>query len=123
MQPQTETAAPAALAAEFRALADQWQAETGLLSSPTQIAAHPAHRQIIQMGPPALPLILQEMQRQPGHWSLTLRAITGENPAPPAAAGYTRKIAAAWLEWGRRNGYLAGTNAPGKLQSSPAALP
>lgn len=75
------------------------------------------------MGPPALPLILQEMQRQPGHWSLTLRAITGENPAPPAAAGYTRKIAAAWLEWGRRNGYLAGTNAPGKLQSSPAALP
>ena len=31
MQPQTETAAPAALAANFRALADQWQAETGLL--------------------------------------------------------------------------------------------
>lgn len=107
MQPQIKTDAPAALAAEFRALADQWQAETGLLSSPTQIAAHPAHRQIIQMGPPALPLILQEMQRRPGHWSLTLRAITGENPAPPAAAGYTRKIAAAWLDWGRRNGYLA----------------
>ena len=105
MQSPLKTDTPTDLAAAFRALAEQWSAETGILSSPRQIAAHPAHQQIIAMGPPVIPLILREMQRQPGHWSLTLRAITGENPVAPEAAGYTREIAAAWREWGRRNGY------------------
>ena len=104
-QPTLKSDSPTELAAAFRALAEQWSAETGLLSSPRQIAAHPAHRQIIAMGPPVIPLILREMQRQPGHWSLTLRAITGENPVSPEKAGYAGEIAAAWREWGRRNGY------------------
>ena len=39
----TLVAPPARLAATFRQLADQWQADTLYLSSPTAIATHPAY--------------------------------------------------------------------------------
>ena len=78
-----------------------------MLSSPTRKAAHPAYQQIIEMGERAVPLILQEMQRHPGHWSMALQAITGENPVPKEAAGHVTQVADAWTEWGRKKGYLA----------------
>ena len=93
--------------ARFRALTKLWREETGPLSSPTRKAAHPAYQQIIEMGESAIPLILQDMQDQPGHWSMALQAITGENPVPKIAAGHVIQVADAWTEWGRSKGYLA----------------
>ena len=92
--------------ARFFALVNQWREETGALSSPTRKAAHPAYQQIIAMGKQAVPLILQEMKDHPGHWSMALQSITGENPVPEEAAGHAVQVANAWLEWGRKNGYL-----------------
>ena len=91
----------------FRALTEWWREETGLLSSPSRKAAHPAYQQIIEMGEKAVPFILREMQDHPGHWSMALQAITGENPVPKEAAGHVIEVANAWLKWGRKKGHLA----------------
>jgi hypothetical protein len=90
----------------FRVLADQWHEETGGLSSPSQIAAHPAYQQIIAMSESVLPSIFQDLQKRGGHWYLALRSITGALPIPPEAAGRSRQVRELWLQWGRDHGYL-----------------
>lgn len=106
MQQQTKPDTPANLETQFRALADQWRRETGMLSSSTQKTAHPAYQEIIGMGAAAIPLLLQEMQERGGHWFAALRAISGENPVPRECAGRVPKMSEYWLEWGRRQGYI-----------------
>ena len=66
---------------------------------------HPAHREIISMGEPAVPLILERMQLQGGHWFHALREMTNANPMKPDDRGNVGAMQAAWLEWGERNGY------------------
>ncbi len=95
---------------EFRALADQWRAETMHLSSTTEKAMNFAYKQIIGMGKEVLPLILRELQLRGGHWFWALSVITRgrENPVRPEDRGNVRRMAQAWLDWGRQKGYLQG---------------
>jgi len=90
---------------KFQLLARQWQQETRHLSLVSDIVINAAYQQIIGMGTPAIPLLLQELKRQPDHWFWALRSITGENPISPADRGRLSKMADAWLEWGREHGY------------------
>ena len=60
----------------------------------------------IRMGMPAVPLIVEEMRREPNQWFWALEAITGENPVPPEAAGRIRLITQAWLDLGNQRGLL-----------------
>ena len=60
----------------------------------------------IGMGLPAVPLILEELQRDPDQWFWALEAITEENPIQPEASGKVRLMAQAWIDWGRRHGIL-----------------
>jgi len=94
------------LAQKFRALADAWQEETAHLSSPTRIAMHPAYQQIIGMGLPVIPLILQDMSKEPKQWFWALTSITGINPVVPSEQGRIRKMVAAWLRWGTEESYI-----------------
>ena len=96
------------LPARFRALAEQWKAETGMLSFHEQKAQHPAYGEIIAMGERAIPLILLELRERPYRWFAALRELTGENPIPPEAAGNFEEGVAAWLKWGveKRAGIL-----------------
>lgn len=64
-----------------------------------------AYQKIIGMGEPVIPLILAELERQPGHWSWALTAISGEDPIPPTARGRLDQMASIWLQWGREKGY------------------
>jgi hypothetical protein len=89
----------------FQRLADVWRRETWHLSSATRMAEHPAYREIIALGPAVVPLLLGELARQPDHWFSALQAITGANPVDPADRGRIDRMAAAWLAWGRANGY------------------
>ena len=108
MQQQIKTDTPTTdLETRFRALADQWRRETGGLSSISQMAAHPAHQEIIEMGPAAIPLLLRELQERGGHWFMALRALSGENPVPREFAGRIPKMRELWLEWGREKGYIS----------------
>jgi hypothetical protein len=98
--------APDELRRTFKALAEEWREATGGLSSPSQIALHPAYQRIIEMGDQALPLILEELTARGGQWYWALKAIAGGSPVPPEAAGRPKQVKEAWLEWGRANGYI-----------------
>ncbi len=102
----TLIAPPKQLETLFAKLCEQWREETRFLSSTTAIATHPAYQRIIGLGPQVIPLILAELQREPGHWFWALAALTGENPIPPVDQGRVAAMADAWLKWGRENGWI-----------------
>lgn len=90
----------------FRHLAAKWKVESQHMSNVAQMAMLPAYQQIIGMGEPAVPLLLEELCREPDHWFWVLEAITQQNPVPGDAAGKVRLMAQAWVEWGVREGYI-----------------
>ena len=89
----------------FQRLADQWEYETVLLSTSDQATEHSAYQSIVSMGEPAVPLILERMQSQGGHWFHALHDITHADPVKPADRGNVEAMQASWQEWGERNGY------------------
>jgi hypothetical protein len=95
----------AAIATRFQTLATQWKAETKHLSLMNEIVLHPAYQQIIGMGAAVVPHILQALATNPDHWFWALRSITGTNPVSPDDRGRVQRMAAAWLAWGKENGY------------------
>ena len=92
------------LARRFRELADRWKAETRFTSSVVEMSVHPAYQEIIGMGPAALPLLLRELEREPGHWFWALKAITGADPVGPRQRGCLPEMAEAWRSWAREQG-------------------
>lgn len=100
--PRIETSA---LEERFLLLVEQWQQETGMLSLVQKMVIHPAYQRIIGMGQPVVPLILRELEREPDHWFWALESITGANPVQGDERGRLDQMAAAWLMWGRENGY------------------
>lgn len=90
----------------FRELAEQWRRDRPRSSSATRMASHPAYVKIIDMGPRAIPLLLLELRDRPDHWFAALHAVTGENPVPEESRGRLPQMAAAWIAWGERNGYI-----------------
>lgn len=91
----------------FLQLAAQWKERSKYLSNTAQMAMLKPYQQIIGMGECAVPLILEELLREPDHWFWALEAITQENPVPPADVGKVRLMAQAWIDWGKQQGYIA----------------
>ena len=89
----------------FRELADQWEEETFFLSRSDHAIAHPVHQEIINLGQPVVPLILERMRSQGGHWFEALQQITGEDPVSPADYGNIAAMQNSWLQWGEDRGY------------------
>ena len=98
------------VAAELHDLADVWHLETGHLSSPDKIAAHPAYRKIIELGrqdrEAVLRFILSDLQTRGGFWFDALRELTGESPVPVEHRGKMRLVKEDWLRWAREHTYL-----------------
>lgn len=90
----------------FRSLAQQWRNETQWLSSTTQIAMNPAYQAIIGMGAEALPMILEDLRQNSGHWYWALKAISNEDPVVPRDRGSVKKMKGAWLKWGETKGLV-----------------
>lgn len=90
----------------FKVLVESWQEQTRFMSSSTDIAMHPSYQQIIGLGKPALPLIMEELQKNDGHWFWALKAISGIDPVPLEERGQFQKMAERWLTWGREEGLL-----------------
>lgn len=92
---------------EFNRLSSEWKRETILLSKVNEIVHHLAYQKIIGMGPVAVPFILKDMvENGPNHWFWALRVITDENPATKEMAGNMVEMTEAWLQWGKKKGYL-----------------
>lgn len=91
----------------FERLAREWKDRSKYLSNTAQMAMLKPYQRIIGMGEPAVPFILEELQQEPDHWFWALEMITEENPVPPESAGRVPQMAQAWIEWGKKQGYLA----------------
>ena len=85
---------------QFESHSTQWKEESRYLSSTTDIATNPAYQRIIGLGLPVVPLILEDLRKQPYHWFWALNAITGEDPVPDSSRGRVREMADAWINWG-----------------------
>lgn len=98
------------LSHRFEALAEEWRKAVAPYSSSLQIAEHPAYQEIINMGPDALPHILNSLEKKTEHWFWALREISGFDPVPEEDRGRVEVMRTAWLEWGRTQGYLPKSN-------------
>jgi hypothetical protein len=103
---QTSQSHDPALAERFHRLAEQWRQDVGPISSTTKLVQHPAYQSIIALGPGVVPLLLEELKRQPDYWFAALKALTGANPVPAEDRGQLNRMAAAWLRWGREHGHI-----------------
>lgn len=99
--PTPELAEP--LQDRFQKLKDDWKSQTRHLSNSAQIALVFSYQQIIGMGIQAVPMILNELRREPDQWFWALEAITGENPVPQSDVGDVAAMSRAWIRWGTKN--------------------
>jgi hypothetical protein len=91
----------------FEKFARTWKSETELFSKVSKHVLHPAYQKIIGMGEAAIPLILEDLsQYGPDDWFWALTAISDENPITNEIAGDMVAMTEAWLQWGRKRGYL-----------------
>lgn len=93
--------------ARFLRLVADWKDQSRYLSNSAQMAMLRPYQRIIGMGLPVVPLILEELQREPDQWFWALEAITEENPVPSEAAGVVKLMAQAWVDRGRGRGYIS----------------
>jgi hypothetical protein len=90
---------------KFELLRSQWHKETGLLAFIN--ADHQAYQEIVKLGMPVVPILLEEMRDNPDWWGQALAAITGENPCKfPEMSGRLDLISKAWVDWGAARGLL-----------------
>jgi hypothetical protein len=94
------------VAERFHRLATEWKEQSRYLSNSAQMAMLRPYQRIIGMGPIVVPLILEELRREPEHWFWALEAITEGNPVPPEAMGKVRQMAQAWIRWGEERGLI-----------------
>ncbi|HEX3148062.1 MAG TPA: hypothetical protein VHR66_08250 [Gemmataceae bacterium] len=90
---------------EFRRLAEWWNEETKYLSNIGLAVQHPAYRAIVALGPPVIPILLNELATKPDWWFDALEELTGASPLTSEIGGKVRLMAAKWVQWGRDNGY------------------
>lgn len=86
----------------FGKLVSEWKRKSRFMSDTRTMVVLAPYRRIIGLGRPAVPLLLEEMQREPGWWFAALEDITGEDPIPAGVGGQMSKMTEAWLEWGRK---------------------
>ena len=90
---------------EFYDLLSSWKNEVRHLSTVAGIAMNPSYQKIIGMGEKVVPLLLNELNKEPNHLFWALKAITGADPIKPFQRGKLREMAQAWLNWAAENGY------------------
>ena len=89
----------------FESLADEWERDRPRGVDIVQMTRHTAYQQIIAMGEPAVPWLLNRLATKSDHWFVALSTITGAKPVPPESRGRVKEMVQAWLDWGRKNGY------------------
>ena len=87
--PPTET-----LEQRVQRLLATWREAVAVISSSTVRSSHPAYRELIALGPAALPYLFRDLERtHDGHLSRALAEITGVRPVPPEEGGRVRLVA------------------------------
>jgi len=93
-----------ALEKEFERLVANWKRETRAQSSLGEIFTNDSYQRILGMGKDALPMILADLQKAPGHWFYALEKIVGHDVASGAKTfGEARDN---WLQWGYKQNLI-----------------
>jgi len=90
----------------FQKLAKQWRDETGMLSSVAKKLEHSAYRQIVSLGPPIIPWVLEELLDRPSYWFAALRELAKDLPNVPKNSGDFNTVREQWLNWGKERGMI-----------------
>jgi hypothetical protein len=91
--------------AEFRRHVEQWRKETLAYSSIARKIAHPDYLAIISMRKKAIPLLLRELEERPTYWFAALKAVAKDEQPPDEPSSFDAAVKA-WLDWGKKRGYL-----------------
>ena len=91
---------------EFNRLVSEWKSGRQRGADVAQMVSHPAYQQIIGLGEQAIPLILEELEREIDHWFPALRELAGTSPVPEESRGNLAKMRDAWLNWGKDEAYI-----------------
>jgi len=87
----------------LRDLETQWKTDTEFLSDARKIINHSAFKAIIALGKDVVPILLRDLETK-SLWVWALPEITDEDPVPAIDGGNIRKMAEAWIKWGREKG-------------------
>ena len=90
----------------FVTLVNSWRFNTSTSSSIEIIVSDESFQGIIDLGPLAIPLILEELAAQPSFLFVALEEISGNNPVKPEHRGNIASMTQDWLNWGRQREYL-----------------
>ena len=88
---------------EFERLADEWLEQCPRGVDVAQMIRHPAYQAIIDIGPNAVPWLLDRLAQRPDHWFHALHQITNAQPVQPEHQGVIAAMAQDWIAWGRQN--------------------
>jgi hypothetical protein len=95
-----------ALRAQFRTLAEQWKRDRQGGSTVAKMMKNPAYIAIVEMGKNAIPLILEELDRDVDFWFGALQQLAGGvNPVSDHSMGNLIEMRDAWIWWGNTLGY------------------
>lgn len=98
------TVAADELRAIFELLAEFWIQQTEHESALLKIFTHRAYQQILRMGEPVTPFLLERLPHEPERWAPALSAVTHADPVPSGASA--EDAVEAWRRWARSRGYL-----------------
>ncbi|MFB1295786.1 hypothetical protein ACAG24_009745 [Mycobacterium sp. pW049] len=82
---------------KFEHLKTVWRRKSAKMSVVADKVLIPEYQQIIGLGRPALPLIIDSLRTEGGHWFWALVAITGEDHA--SGAETVKEAKERWIEW------------------------
>ena len=88
---------------EFKRLADEWIEQRPKGADVAQMIRHPAYQGIIDIGPEAVPWLLERLAQRPDHWFYALNQITNATPVQPEHQGNIKAMAEDWIAWGKQN--------------------
>lgn len=92
------------LALRFQDLVQQWKKETAHYSVIARRYQNDAYKRILKLGSNAVPLILEELRRNPDRWFSALVKLTGANPAEHARTFY--EAVDKWTAWGIQHHHI-----------------
>jgi hypothetical protein len=104
-KPRPEKSTTETLQEKFDRLDAAWVNEVGHYSSSAVLRNHWAYREMVSLGEEIVPVLLRDVEKGPSLWCWALHEITGEIPFPQESRGNIEKICAAWVRWGKEQGY------------------
>lgn len=90
------------VADQFKILADEWQQHCrrmGFSSKMSTFLEHPSYRQIVALGEPAIPLIIERYRQDHLPWGFALEEITGMKMVEDTRSFKPKDVKQKWLDW------------------------